>query len=79
MSYLKWLLSQCLSTKVKAETSDKNEAVITDEAMVFLSVKLSTPLQFETYLTRSFEEGYRVGQKPVTVEVIESILAKEYW
>ena len=61
-----------LSTKAKAETADKIEAVITDEAMVFLSGKLSTPLQFETYLTRSFEEGYRVGQKPVTVEVIES-------
>lgn len=77
LNYLKWLLAQCLSTKAKAETADKIEAVITDEAMVFLSGKLSTPLQFETYLTRSFEEGYRVGQKPVTVEVIESILAKD--
>ena len=77
LNYLKWLLAQCLSTKAKAEAADKIEAVITDEAMVFLSGKLSTPLQFETYLTRSFEEGYRVGQKPVTVEVIESILAKD--
>ena len=66
-----------LSTKATAETVDKIEAVITDEAMVFLSSKLSTPLQFETYLTRSFEEGYKVGQKPVTVEVIASILAKD--
>jgi hypothetical protein len=31
----------------------------------------------ETYLTRSLEEGYRVGQKPVTVEVVESILARD--
>jgi type II secretory pathway predicted ATPase ExeA len=77
LSYLKWLLAQCLSTKTKIETADKIEAVLTDEAMVFLSGKLSTPLQFETYLTRSFEEGYRVGQKPVTIEVIESILAKD--
>jgi type II secretory pathway predicted ATPase ExeA len=77
LGYLKWLLAQCLSTKAKAETADKIEAVLTDEAMVFLSGKLSTPLQFETYLTRSFEEGYKVGQKPVTVEVIESILAKD--
>ena len=45
--------------------------------LVFLSGKLSTPLQFETYLTRAFEEGYKVGQKPVTAEVIESILAKD--
>ena len=53
---------------------DKIDAVLTDEALVFLSGKLSTPLQFETYLTRAFEEGYKVGQKPVTAEVIESIL-----
>lgn len=77
LSYLKWLLAQCLSTKARTETADKIEAVLTDEAMVFLGGKLSTPLQFETYLTRSFEEGYKVGQKPVTVEVIESILAKD--
>jgi len=77
LSYLKWLLAQCLSTKAKAEAPNKIEAVITDEAMVFLSGKLSTPLQFETYLTRSFEEGYKIGQKPVTVEVIASILAKD--
>jgi hypothetical protein len=78
LSYLKWLLMQCLSTKSKGETvsTDRIEAILTDDAMVLLSGKLSTPLQFETYLTRSFEEGYRIGQKPVTVEVIESILAK---
>jgi hypothetical protein len=77
LSYLKWLLAQCLSTKAKADGADKIEAVINDEALVLLSDKLSTPLQFETYLTRSFEEGYRVAQKPVTVEVITSILAKD--
>jgi type II secretory pathway predicted ATPase ExeA len=77
LNYLKWLLAQCLSTKAKPDTTDKIEAVMTEEAVIFLSDKLSTPLQFETYLTRSFEEGYRVGQKPVTVEVIESILAKD--
>jgi type II secretory pathway predicted ATPase ExeA len=79
LSYLKWLLAQCLSTKTRAEMAlgDKIDAVLTDEALVFLSGKLSTPLQFETYLTRAFEEGYKVGQKPVTAEVIESILAKD--
>jgi hypothetical protein len=53
LSYLKWLLAQCLSTKAKADDADKIEAVISDEAMVMLSDKLSTPLQFETYLTQS--------------------------
>ena len=75
LSYLKWLLAQCLGAKAKAETA--LEAALTDEALVLLSARLSTPLQFETYLTRAFEEGYSVGQKPVTVEVIESILAPD--
>jgi hypothetical protein len=43
--------------------------------MVFLSGDSSTPLQLEAYLTRSFEQGHKVRQKPVAVEVIESVLA----
>jgi len=77
VSYLKWLLTQCLGTKGKTEAAGKIDAALTEEALVLLSSRLSTPLQFDTYLTRAFEEGYRVGQKPVTVEVIESILAKD--
>ena len=77
LSYVQWLLTQCLSQRGKAEPADKIEAVLTDEALAFISSKLSTPLQFETYLTRSFEEGYRVGQKPVTVPVMEAILARD--
>ena len=77
LSYVQWLLTQCLSQRGKAEPADKIEAVFTDEALAFISSKLSTPLQFETYLTRSFEEGYRVGQKPVTVPVMEAILARD--
>lgn len=77
LSYLKWLLAQCLGNKAKTDAAEKIEAALTDEALVLLSTRLSTPLQFETYLTRAFEEGYKVGQKPVTVEVIESILARD--
>jgi type II secretory pathway predicted ATPase ExeA len=77
LSYLKWLLSQCLGSKAKAEAAGKLDMALTDEALVLLSSRLSTPLQFETYLTRAFEEGYKVGQKPVNAEVIEAILAKD--
>jgi hypothetical protein len=59
-----------------SEFTDQDRHVLTDEAMVFLGDKLSMPLQFQAYLTRSFEEGYKVVQKPVTVEVIESVLAE---
>jgi type II secretory pathway predicted ATPase ExeA len=76
LSYVTWLLSQCLGTKAKA-AADSINAVLTEDAIALLCTRLSTPLQFETYLKRAFEEGFHVGQKPVTVEVIEGILAKD--
>ena len=69
LRYLQWLLTQCLDSHTRIDN------VLTEQALGFLSAKLSTPLQLEAYLTRSFEEGYKVSQKPVTVEVIESVLA----
>jgi predicted metal-dependent peptidase len=43
-----------------------------------LSEKLSTPLQFEYYLTRALEESNKVGQKPVGADMIENVLAKDF-
>jgi hypothetical protein len=51
--------------------------IITDDAVSMLSEKLSTPLQFEYYLTRALEEAYKVGQKPVGADIIENVLAKD--
>jgi hypothetical protein len=65
------LLVQSVSPKTKIES------VITDDAVVMLSEKLSTPLQFEYYLTRALEEAYKVGQKPVGADMIENVLAKD--
>jgi Resolvase, N terminal domain len=39
------------------------------------SERLTTPLQFEQYLTRAFEEAYKIGQKPVGTDIVESVLA----
>jgi type II secretory pathway predicted ATPase ExeA len=69
--YLKWLLAQCVNAKTGIET------VLTEEAMLLLGARLTTPLQFEQYLTRAFEEGYKVGQKPVSAEVLQSVLAPD--
>jgi len=38
---------------------------------------LSTPLQIEQYLTLALEAAYRIGQKPVALEVVESVLAAD--
>jgi type II secretory pathway predicted ATPase ExeA len=67
--YLKWLLVQLVSPKTKIES------VITEDAVATLSEKLSTPLQFEYYLTRALEEAYKVGQNPVGADMIENVLA----
>ncbi len=64
LSYLKWLLAQCLGGKAKTEAADKIDVPVTAEALVSLCARPSTPLKYETYLARAFEEGYRVGQKP---------------
>src|SRR5271165_7093015 len=55
----------------------KIESVITEDAVAMLGEKLSTPLQFEYYLTRALEEAYKVGQKPVGADMIENVLAKD--
>jgi hypothetical protein len=45
--------------------------------MVLIVERLATPLQFEQYLTRAFEEGYKIGQRPVGADVIHTILAPD--
>jgi type II secretory pathway predicted ATPase ExeA len=69
--YLKWLLLQSVAPKTKIES------VISDDAVATLSEKLTTPLQFEYYLTRALEEAYKVGQKPVGPDMIDNVLAKD--
>jgi len=69
--YIKWFLMQSVAPKTKIE------GIITEEALATLSEKLSTPLQFEFYLTRAFEEAHKVGQKPVGADMIDNVLAKD--
>src|SRR5215471_14933133 len=69
LKYINWLIGQALTAKVKVD------ALITTEALALLSERLTTPLQFEQYLTRAFEEAYKIGQKPVGADIVESILA----
>ena len=66
-AYIEWLLDQC--------TKDDNPEILSEDAIDRLAAALSTPLQIEQYLTLAFEAGYQTGAKPVTVEIIESVLA----
>lgn len=67
--YIKWLLDQC--------TKSENTDILTEDAIKRLASSLSTPLQIEQYLTLAFEAAYQVGQKPVTIEIIDSVLAAD--
>ena len=40
--------------------------------------KLTTPLQFEYYLTRALEEAYKVDQKPVGADIDRNCARQEY-
>lgn len=41
-----------------------------------MAERLAPPLQIEHYLSLALEEAYQLGQKPVTPEIMESVLAR---
>jgi type II secretory pathway predicted ATPase ExeA len=69
--YLHWLVAQAMPPKAQIET------VLTEEAVTLLCERLTTPLQFEIYVTRAFEEAFKVGQKPIGADTIEGVLARD--
>ena len=69
VEYIKWLLSECIHDGCIPED------LITDEAIAFLAERLTTPLQIEHYLRLCFENAYKAATKPVTVEMLEAVLA----
>ena len=70
-AYLTWLLEQCMKPKTKIED------ILTEEAMALLSERLITPLQIEHYLILALEQAYRLAEKPVTGEIVESTIAPD--
>jgi len=69
--YITWLLRACA-----AEGTGPGD-LVADAAVELLAAKLRTPLQIERHLTLAFEEGFRVGEKPVTAEVVEAVLSRQ--
>jgi hypothetical protein len=69
--YLAWLLEQCTRPKVKP-----NE-LLTEQALERLAECLITPLQIEHYLILALEQAYRFGEKPVTPEIVEVVMAPD--
>ena len=46
-----------------------------EEAIDLIAERLRTPLQIEMHLTLAFEQGFRLGAKPVTAEIVEQVLS----
>ena len=67
--YIEWLLTQAAIEKVKPTD------ILEPDTISYLAERLSTPLQIEQYLTGAMNEAYQVGEKPITANFMETILA----
>jgi hypothetical protein len=67
--YIRWLLGEC--------TAAPEHDVLTDAAADLPAERLVTPFQITQYLTLTLEEAYKVGQKPISGEMIEQVLAQD--
>jgi type II secretory pathway predicted ATPase ExeA len=68
--YIEWVLREACGSSVEPTE------LVSEEALALMATRLATPLQIEQYLTLAFEEAYSIGSKPVTPEVIETVLAQ---
>jgi hypothetical protein len=50
---------------------------LTEDAMDLLATKLRTPLQVQRYLTLALESAYQVREKPISAEVVGSVLSRQ--
>ncbi len=70
LDYTRWLLDQCTATDISVE------AMIEEPAVELLANRLRTPLQIEQHLTLAFEEAYRIGERPISVQIVENVLSR---
>jgi len=69
--YIQWLLMAC------SEQQDDDTPVLTEEAIVLLATQLRTPLQVQQHITLALEAGYLTGERPITAELVDSILSRK--
>ncbi len=68
--YIQWLLQSC-------SNNNASETVINEEALDLFASNLRTPLQIEQHLAMALEAGYQTGERPVSVDVAQSVLSKQ--
>jgi type II secretory pathway predicted ATPase ExeA len=70
-AYVSWLIGACKAKDASIAS------IIDDAAIALLAERLRTPLQIEQHLILAFEHGFRCGEKPVTAEVLETVLSRQ--
>jgi hypothetical protein len=70
LPYIRWVLGKCA-----ADGTGIND-MIDPAAIELLVTRLKTPLQIEQYLALAFEEAFRIGERPVSAQVIEAVLSR---
>lgn len=69
--YIEWVLTKCSKSAIKPTD------IFSEEAINLLAERLVTPLQIGYYAWQSLEDAYQIGQKPVSVEVVENVLSPD--
>jgi type II secretory pathway predicted ATPase ExeA len=69
--YIHWLLNASAVEGAEIDT------ILTEDAVDLLATKLRTPLQIQLHLTLALEAGYQAGERPVSAEVVESVLSRQ--
>ena len=69
-AYLDWLLGEC--------AEDGVDTLIEPAALDLMAMRLNTPLQFAEHLNRAFEAGFRMGQKPITADIVAATLSPDF-
>jgi type II secretory pathway predicted ATPase ExeA len=67
--YISWMLETCSELP--------EDEILTEAAAELLSERLVTPLQIIQYLDLALQKAYKIGQKPVSAEMIASVLAQD--
>ena len=69
--FIEWLINNCKSEKTTLD------AIISKDAIEFFAERLITPLQITYYLSRAFEKGSEIGEKPISLETAKSVLSPD--
>lgn len=71
IKFIEWLLKNCCKDGIKPYD------IFTKEAINLFAEQLITPLQITHYLTAALEKGYQVGNKPIGIDTVKSVLSPD--